>query len=124
MYFELFNQKSEEFVSELITAYPDIVEFKKFKTGIRLLTSINIKTPQMMFKKNQVASLKDNILKKNEDFFMNFDIKSDTKHSNDYDEWVDFINRLKSIWINLDETNKETIWKYFRVLVLLSDKCG
>lgn len=124
MYFELFNQKCEEFVSELITAYPDVVEFKKFKTGIRLLTSINIKTPQMLFKKNQVPHLRDNILNKNEDFFLKFDITVDTKHCNDYDDWVEFVNRLKSIWVNLDETNKETIWKYFRVLVLLSDKCG
>ena len=34
----------------------------------------------------------------------------------------DLIKQLKEHWSVIDEKNKEIIWKYFQVLVVLSEK--
>ena len=43
--------------------------------------------------------------------------------SNRQDYWIEFINQLKFLWKTIDQDNKDIIWKYFHVLVVLGEKC-
>lgn len=67
-----------------------------------------------------VLPLRDQILSKNEDFFLNGGGQEDIK-KDDYSSKLRDI--IKNVWINkMSEVNKEVIWKYFTVFVKLSEK--
>ena len=75
-----------------------------------------------LFKTYVTEKYKTQILEKNEEFFMENKFeeeKSNIKNDNYAD---DLIKQLKEHWSMIDEKNKDIIWKYFQVLVVLSEK--
>jgi len=123
MYYELFSDKADEFLKELVDNFPDFsTEFKRIKTGMMMLRNVDPKAPQRIFNEYVLNKYRDAILKKDESVFLEetqFDIYSNRK-----EYWLEFIDNLKLIWKNLSPDNKEIIWKYFHVLVVLTDKCS
>ena len=123
MFYDLFNEKAIEFLKDLIESFPELgTDFQRVKTGLIALSSVNPKSPQQIFHNYVLSKYKDAIMNKDEAVFLhetNFDIYSTRK-----EHWLEFIDHIKGIWQTLDANNKETIWKYFRVLVVLSDKCS
>ena len=120
-YYEIFNDKADEFFKELVVTFPQIADFKTFKTGFTLLRNFNPKSPNKYFRQYVIAKFKKAILSKDETFFLeeqSFGIEDNQK-----DYWVDCIQQLKYIWKTLDDHNKDIIWKYFQVMIILSDKC-
>lgn len=117
-----FNETCNEFIIDLITAFPNIEQFKYLKSGFTMVSNIDSKTPQRIFSKYiEAKGYKDYILSKNEDFFLNheeFEVHSVRK-----EYWNEFIDHLRSIWKTMSHENKEAIWKYLKVLVILSDRC-
>lgn len=121
LYYELFNEKLSEFFKDIIESFPEIIEFKRFKSGLTLLRNVDPKSPQNIFNNYVVTKFNEAIIKKDDSFFLennDFGIVSTRK-----DYWIDFINQLKSIWKTIDQENKDVIWKYFQVLLILSEKC-
>lgn len=120
MFYDLFNEKVDEFFKDLIVAFPSISEFKRFKSGLTMLRNVDPKSPQSIFNNYIVSKYRDAMLNKDEDVFLKteFDI-----HSRRKEYWLEFIHQLQSIWKTLNDENKEVIWKYFHVLIILSDKC-
>jgi hypothetical protein len=121
LYYELFNEKLSEFFKDIIESFPEIIEFKRFKSGLTLLKNVDPKSPQNIFNNYVVTKFNEAIIKKDDSFFLennDFGIVSTRK-----DYWIDFINQLKSIWKTIDQENKDVIWKYFQVLLILSEKC-
>jgi hypothetical protein len=60
----------------------------------------------------------DLILNRNDMFFTQEDIHLQINN----EEVVHFISKLKSFWKDLKITDKDIVWKYFRLLVILSTK--
>jgi len=122
MFYELFNEKLDEFFKDIIVTFPDIVEFKRFKSGLTMLRNVDPRSPQTFFNNYVASKFKDAILSKDDSFFLDnnndFGIVSTRK-----DYWVDFINQLKLLWGNISIENREVIWKYLHVLYILSEKC-
>lgn len=121
VYFNLFNEKLDEFFIDIIIAFPKINEFSKFKVGLTMLKNINPKSPQNIFNNYIIPKYRNAILIRDERFFLDitdFDINSKRR-----DYWIDFINQLKLIWQTIDDNNKDIIWKYFNILLILNDKC-
>lgn len=121
VYFNLFNEKLDEFFKDIIIAFPKINEFNKFKVGLTMLKNINPKSPQNIFNNYIIQKYRNAILIRDERFFLDitdFDINSKRR-----DYWIDFINQLKLIWQTIDDNNKDIIWKYFNILLILNDKC-
>jgi len=123
--YDLFNNKLDEFFKDLMTAFPDIKEFHKCKSGLMLMRNVNPKTPNEIFKNYVLSKYKAAILSKDESVFLRekeFDVYAqdgqDTK-----DHWIQFIHMLQRIWKTLDDKNKNIVWTYFHVLTVLSDKC-
>jgi hypothetical protein len=120
VYIDLFNEKTEEFLKELASSFPHIQQFSQFKSGFTFIKNLDKKQPQSIFNTYVYNKYKENILTENEEFFLTneYDIVSERK-----EYWVEFIGNIRNIWKNLDTTNKDVIWKYFKVLVLLNEKC-
>ncbi len=122
MYYELFNEKADEFLKELVDNFPEFgTDFKRIKTSMMMLRNVDTKAPQRIFNDYILKKYKDAILKKDENVFLEetqFDIYSNRK-----EHWLEFIENIKMIWKDLSQDNKEIIWKYFHVLVVLTEKC-
>lgn len=125
-FYILFNQKADEFFKDMINGFPPeydqvVSEFKTLKSGFNLLKNVDDKKPQRVFRDYIVVTYREKIMNKDESFFLDkqdFDITSKRK-----EYWMDFIDKIKSAWSSMDDANKDIIWKYFKLLVVLSDKC-
>lgn len=122
MYYELFNDKADEFLKDLIENFSTFAtEFKRIKTCMMMLRNVDPKSPLRIFNDYVLKKYKDAILKKDESVFLEetqYEIYSPRK-----EYWCEFIDNIKTIWKDLSNDNKEVIWKYFHVLVVLTEKC-
>lgn len=121
VYIDLFNNKVEEFLRDLSDAFPNVKQFGNFKTGFVLMKNLDPKKPQKVFHEYVYLPYGDQIKSKNEDFFLKakFDISSSSR----IEYWQEFIDNLRSIWQELGEKDKSTIWTYLILLVKLNEKC-
>lgn len=120
-FYDLFNQKLLEFAKELCEVFPDVGDFKKFRSGVLMLQNLEPKTLENIFNTYVKSRYKDKIMAKDQSFFLEhteFEI-----HSQRTDYWLGFIDQLKELWKSLSDENRDVIWKYFHVLIVLSDKC-
>ena len=117
-----FNTQLDRLLENLINYFPENDNFKNFQTIFSLLKTTNPRKIMSLFKTYVTNKYKTQILEKNEEFFMENKFeeeKSNIKNDNYAD---DLIKQLKEHWSKIDEKNKEIIWKYFQVLVVLSEK--
>lgn len=127
-YYTIFNKQADDFFKNIIDGFPstddfEIVkkEFRSLKGGFGMLKALDEKQPQRIFKDYIADTYRDKIMNKDETFFLDkeYDITSTKK-----EYWTEFIVNIKKVWMNMDHDSKENMWKYFKLLVLLSDKCG
>jgi hypothetical protein len=120
-FYTIFNEKMLEFAKDLCTVFPNVAEFKRFRSGVLMLQNLEPRTLENIFRTYVLLKYKDKILSKNEDFFLEhneFEI-----HSQKTDYWLTLIDEIKKMWVNLDSDNKDTIWKYLQIMIILSEKC-
>ncbi len=114
----VFIQQLDSFVEEISTLYPDEKEIMLFAEKYKLIKGANSTFVIESFIQ-YVLPLRDQILTKNEDFFLNGGGQEAVK--DDYSSKLRDI--IKNVWVNkMSEVNKEVIWKYFTVFVRLSEK--
>jgi hypothetical protein len=119
-YYECFNSKLDEFLKDLTSSFPDIKDLRLVKNGLQLAKNIDVKLPQNFFNEHVALDYEEKIVKKDEDFFLQENYETIVqKHGID----LDIIGRLKDIWAKLGEKDKEIIWKYLHVLIIINRKC-
>lgn len=123
-YIRLFNEKVDEFFKDLILAFPEVSAFRRFKSGLSLLRNINEKTPQKIFKEGMIDKYRKAMLEKDDRVFLEGNYTMSKDYYEAYEQWDEFIDMMKKLWVTLDPDNKETIWRYFHVMIVLSDKCN
>jgi hypothetical protein len=121
IFYEKFNENCDAFFRDLLASFPNIEQFKYIRSGVNVVKNLDIKSPQRIFNTYVSDKYRDYILTKNEEFFLNADNIDIPGSRKEY--WMEFIKYLRTIWVTLDTDNKEVIWKYFHVLLILSDKC-
>lgn len=123
-FIRLFNQKAEEFCKDLVSTFPEVNEFKQLKSAMLLLKNLDERKPREIFHKFMTQQFKDSIMGRDETFFMN-DVHNHVVQVEGIDtsQWENIVNLLRSLWVGLSDDNKDVIWKYFQVLVTVSDKC-
>lgn len=119
-YVELFNAKVEEFIRELTTSFPDIKQFSSFKAGFHLLKNLDVTKPVDIFDTYVCKTYKNKIIEKDETFFLTNEV--DLTKTSYVDYWQDFIENIRLVWKELDNDEKDVIWKYFHILIVLNDK--
>lgn len=120
-FYNLFNEKMLEFANDLCTVFPQVAEFKRFRSGILMLQNLEPKTLENIFRTYVLQKYKDQLLQKDESFFLQH--KKYDIYSQRADYWLSLIDQLKEMWVTLDSDNKDIVWKYFHILIVLSDKC-
>jgi hypothetical protein len=123
----LFNQKAEEFCKDLISTFPEVNEFKQLKSGMLLLKNLDEKKPREIFSKFMTQQFRESIMGRYDSFFMN-EAHEHIGHIGQIDgvdnsQWESIVNLLRTLWVGLGDDNKDVIWKYFQVLIAVSDKC-
>ena len=125
IFYERFNEKCDEFCRDIIASFPNIEQFKHIKTGLNLIKNLDMKSPQRIFHNHVCNShYRDFILTRNEEFFLtndNFNLQYSTNEKKQY--WDEFIDNIRKVWKTLSNEDKDIVWKYFHILVVLSEKC-
>jgi hypothetical protein len=122
VYHDAFNNKLIELLNDMITTFPNICDdLKTLKHGISMIKNISPKIPQTFFQEHVSAPYEDKILAEDEEFFLAHDYTDDVKLIHGFN--INFIGKVKSMWKDMNEDNKRSIWKYMLVLMALSRKC-
>lgn len=113
-----FNKIFISLIDDCILVFPNDLELKKYKKGARILDQFNPKKPSAIFK-TYSEPFRKYIDTRDEHFFM----KNDYSKIEEVDDDVtNFINKIKELWNELTDDNKDKIWKYLQTLCSLTDK--
>jgi len=124
-----FNIQLDNLLVELGKLFSDNMEIKIFREKFALVKTANPRLVILLFLK-YVYPYKEHIFSKNELFFLsddllneikkNEDIKKEAKVDDDYiiTKAIDF----KKFWYQMTPQQQNTIWKYFQVLIVLSER--
>ena len=111
-------------LNNLHDLYPNDNDISMSITTINLLKSANPRQLLNVFR-TYVLKYEENLLKEDENFFLQTDfLKDPSVDEEDKTNYAETImNNLKKYWKELDDESKQNIWKYFKVLIVLSKKC-
>lgn len=114
--------------------YPDDAYFKKANTFLDLGISANPRMCHALFTEH-IMKFKDEILEQDDSFFLEYcnnkekRIELATEQSELMDKYnvkmdvVDTImERCGMYWKQLEDTQRDTIWKYMKVLIVLAER--
>jgi hypothetical protein len=121
--YQLFNKKLLEFVEDLIFICPEVNDFRVFKDTCIWAIRIKKEFAQSLFHACVYEPYAGKVMNKDESFFIQ-------ENFNEYDQYIamysndlNLVQKLKNIWSDLDDINKDAIWSYLRVLSVLNKKC-
>lgn len=113
----LFNNQIENLIDDLQTIFPGNSELEYGKEKFLTLKKMNAKLVFEYFK-TYVYPHKDKITNKDDGFFLN-QYDTGVKDNN----YLQKILNIKELWTTKMTTNdKETVWKYFNVLIILVER--
>ena len=115
----MFNNKFEEFIKDLILLYPGDQDFTAAKYSFNMLKIADEYKPHILFREYGTRYEKY-VFDKNEEFFLNHDYTDELKNAPNFTD--DIIYKLKSYWKDMNNDNREIIWKYLEVLYKLNSK--
>lgn len=116
---ERFNTTVKEFIQDLMTVFPNDSDFEMMQLGVSTAMFTSEALVQSMFHEKVVIPYETHILQKDATFFL----KNSFEELKDEGAMADqLIQKLKSCWVDLDEHNRDMVWKYLRVLILLDKK--
>lgn len=118
----IFDTKLSEFVKDLISIYPEDKDLYAFKNSIKLVNLVNDTQCITIFKEYVYEPYSDKILGKNEDFFLKHDFDKEKNTNQNFEFTNQLIAKIKGYWATMSSENKETIWKYFTLLLRLCEK--
>lgn len=110
-----FNSKLEEFMTDLISSYPNDKDFLMFKQSYKMLKLVDDTKPTLLFKMYTMKYI-DQITSKDEKFFLDHDFKDELCSSDNQDFSSEMLRKLKSYWSTMSYENKEAIWNYLNLL--------
>lgn len=112
---DVFNQKIIEFIQDVGVICPDVTELQSLVSmGLLVDRMIAIRMFESYAGRYEAA-----ILARDEAFFLNEsfdDVVSAAAGS------PDIIARIKTVWRTLTDENKDIIWKYVQLLLVLHKK--
>jgi hypothetical protein len=115
----VFNKQVSNFLDALYKILPDNKDIYIFQTQLETMSIINKKLLVDNFIKF-VYPYKGEILKKDEHFFLGRDLGEDLGIE---ENQIERAIHLKKLWKeNLTDENKEVVWKYFQVMIVLAER--
>lgn len=114
----VFLQQTDNFINELSNIFPNNGEITLLKEKYFLIRSANSKLILEYFVQF-VFPFKNQIVNQDEKFFLLGGGQEEIKHTSG----LKFRDNIKNLWINkMSDENKEIIWQYFKMFIILSEK--
>ena len=118
-----FTNQLVNLITDLSDIYPDDKEITLIKTSVSLLKMAN---PRKLLESFviYIHPYREKINTRDISFFLEHsfnDIGTEYTQDKSFEKVRD---KFRQYWSELSEHNKDTIWKYFQVLLVLSDKCN
>ena len=117
-YLAKFNETFLEFLAELSKTFPDDTQLQMYSFGAKGFLMSSPFAIQSVFQEKVCVPYAENIMSKDEAFFLG-NTYSDIDSTGDA---LDIINKIKGYWRQLDDDNKNIVWKYLKVLIVLNRK--
>jgi hypothetical protein len=115
---QILLQQIDNFTSELCTIFPQNNEILLLKEKYSMIKSMNSKLV-VEYIIQHIYPLKQMILEQNEEFFLNGGGQEEIKDTSG----LRFRDNICKLWVSqMTDENKEIVWKYFKVFVILSEK--
>jgi len=114
-----FNDKLMEFFRDLAYAFPEERDLQKAVEYIEMAKRSNPKLILDMFHQHVYLGAHEMIEKDDEEGVVAFAKK---KIENEYNEISSALSIFDKHWASLDNSNREAIWKYLKVLCVLCEK--
>jgi hypothetical protein len=114
-----FNDKLMEFFKDLSYVFPEERDLKNAIEYIEFAKRSNPKLVLDMFYEHVYIGAHEMIEKDEEDKLI---VYAKAKISKDYNEILPALAIFDKYWATLDGGNRETIWKYLKILCLLCEK--
>ncbi len=113
-----FNKQLKELIDKLNVMIPDNEDLKLAKNmfHVPLMTKENIYIHHFY---ENVKNYENQIMKKDEEFFINFDISEFFNINQGINQKHD---EAKHIWQNFDKDSKNALWQYVQLLFKLAKK--
>ena len=129
MSLQRFNSQLENLLNDLIRIFPENKNIKVYREKFLLAKSANPQLILLVFLK-YVYPYKQQVQDKNEQFFLsdhltneisnNEDVKKDSESDSEY--IITQALGIKKLWTRMSDEQKETLWKYFKVLMVLCER--
>lgn len=116
-YLSKFNDTFQEMIKDLIQVYPDDSDFRFYQLAVRGGLMADEYIVNRVFHEN-IHSFEDKILDRDESFFL----EKDYKEFESFQDVTAIVSKLKNCWKTLTPDNKDVVWKYLKVLILLDKK--
>jgi hypothetical protein len=114
-----FNDKLMEFFKDLSYVFPEERDLKNAIEYIEFAKRSNPKLVLDMFYEHVYLGAHEMIKNDEEDKLI---VYAKTKISKDYNEILPALAIFDKYWATLDGGNRETIWRYLKILCLLCEK--
>lgn len=118
-YLEKFNDTILELVDDLIRVFPGDSDFKMYKFAIQGAIIADPQIVQRVFRERICTVYGEKIVARDEEFFIS-NTYSDMKE--EFSEAEQLISKLKGCWSGLTPAQRDVVWKYMRLLVMLDKK--
>ena len=113
MIVDKFNKTIFEFFTNITKVYPDMKIFTELKAKLRVALMSDDTLAINNFYSHVTKKYKQQILKEDEEFFLSFDLTGTV---------LEDLNCLKEVWLVATPNTKKSIWKYVKILLVLSQK--
>lgn len=114
-----FNDTLVELVDDLIRVFPQDSDFRMYKLALQGAMIADSTMIHGIFRERVCNIYGERILARDEQFFLT-NSYSDMKQ--EFSQADQLITKLKGCWSSLNSEQREVVWKYLRVLVLLDRK--
>ena len=114
----MFLKQIDNFIDELCKIFPESKDILILSEKYKMLKSINSKLI-IDYIILYIYPHKNKINEKDESFFLDGGGQDEIKDTSG----LKFRDNIKTLWINeMSDENKEIIWKYFNLFILLCEK--
>lgn len=124
-----FNTQVENLLNDLTKIFPDFIDLKIFREKFNIVKSTNPKLILLVFLK-YAYPYKKKVLDQDEAFFLSDDLTQEVTNNKDIQKDgnvdSDYILTkalgIKELWSIMTDQQKQTVWTYFKVLMVLCER--
>lgn len=118
-YLKKFNDLFCDMIRDLVDVFPNDSELRLYKFAAETSIAADPRIANNIFNECLAIPYRDKIQSKDETFFLEKDYQ---EYAEGDQSTMELFAKLKKCWKDLNEENRNTIWKYLNVMLNLNSK--